>query len=244
MTTTPSPSDQPGPPERLVREWIACGLVTASAQFVPIPLLDDAIAGRASRIAIARTLRHHSRSYDVDDVEPLFAGADGWLPGVAKYVTAIPGKLLMFPLRKYKVVIGAARGVPDDVAKVVALGHVTDVRLAAGGLSGTTAKERRQEAQRLRKAFDKAYDQLDWAVWRVAVGESLAGVAGLPTAAARYTRTLLTRRPADDETAPPEQGEELTAAVDDVRGVLRRPEIARLVADLDARIAALDPYPR
>ncbi|MFN8073935.1 MAG: hypothetical protein U0Q15_00780 [Kineosporiaceae bacterium] len=224
-------------PERLVREWIACGLVAAAARFVPVPLLDDAVAGRATRIAIARTLRHHGRDYSVDDVEPLAAGPDGWLPGVARYVRAVPGKLLLFPLRKYQRVITAARGVPDDVTTVLLLAHVTHVRLAEGGLNGATAQERRQEANELRKAFDRVHDEMDWAVLRTTGGETLSGLKGLPQAALRFGRSLLSRAPEQDDAAPPEADAQVDEAVTRVRGLLQRPEVAALLAEFDARMA-------
>lgn len=232
------PSEVTPAPERLVREWIACGLVAAAARFVPVPLLDDAVAGRATRVAIARTLRHHGRTWSVDDVEPLVSGTSGWLPGVARYVKAIPGKLLLFPVRKYKLLLTAARGVPDDVATVVLLAHVTHVRLASGGLSGATAQERQREAAELRRAFDRVHDEMDWAVLRTAASEALGGLAGLPSALARFSRRLLTRDPSDDASAPPAADAEVDEAVTRVRGLLRRPDVAAVLAEFDRRMAA------
>ena len=63
-------------PRALVRDWALCGIANAAARFVPVPLLDDVVRGRATRLAVTRTLKAHGRE-PVDALEPLWDGADG-----------------------------------------------------------------------------------------------------------------------------------------------------------------------
>ncbi len=77
----------PEPPGVLVGEWTACALVRAVTRFLPVPVLDDAVAERASRVAVSLTLRSQGRTYPVDAVEPLYADGSG--RGVGRHLRGL-----------------------------------------------------------------------------------------------------------------------------------------------------------
>lgn len=222
--------DEPSP--ALVRQWAACALVAAVSRFVPIPLLDDAVAARATRLAVSRTLRAHGRDYPVSTVEPLFAGEDG---GVGRYVASIPRRVLLFPVRKYVKIAGAVTGVPNDISRVLLLGRATHRRLALGELSGTDSEQTRREATELRTAFDTVLDEMDFTILRGAVSDGLGQVKDLTGAVADYARDRFSR---DDDEAAAEPEGAVAEGTDQVEAALRRPEVVRLMAEFDRRLDA------
>jgi hypothetical protein len=233
----PQPPVAPVDPEATgapVRDWIVCALVAAAARFVPVPVLDDAVADRATVEAVRRTLRAHGRTYPVDRVSPLYQG-QGWASGLLRSVARLPFRLALYPFRKIVRVVGAVRGVPADVTRVLALAHTTDRVLARGGLSSDDPQVLRQEAREVRAAFDAVLREMDLRLLRGVLGDALTGVRGLSEAVIAYGRDRFDRdRRAGSLEAPGPMAE----AVARVQEALRRPEVRRQVAEFDARLDA------
>lgn len=220
------------PPQRLLREWIACALVAALARFVPLPLVDDVIQSQATRLAVTRTVRAAGHRYPVSEIEPILGGRSlGEMVRAA--AVALPLKVVLYPVRKIRRVIGAVHGVPSDLATVLLLAWTVHRRLAAGALSHPDARVRRDEAAALRRAFDAVQRETDLRVITSALRDALGNARTLTTTVGEYGRRLLTRR---DGEAPPEPSPDMARDIDRIEAVLRAPEIRRVVADFDARV--------
>lgn len=234
--TDPTAADRPSvpsveePPSRLVRQWTACALVRAATRFLPVPLLDDAVAQRATRVAVSRTLRAHGRTYPATAVEPLYAAGRG---GVLGAVASLPRKVLLFPVRKYTKVAGAVTGVPTDVSRVLLLGRATHRRLALGALSGH-GEELEREAAEVREAFDAVVDEMDLRLLRGAVGDGLGQVKDLTGAVVDYARDRFGRAEDDDDVPEPEGA--VAEGTERVEQALREPAVVRLLAEFDRRM--------
>ena len=230
-TSTPQTPESVGEPSsRLVRQWAACALVAAVARFVPVPLLDDAVATRATRLAVSRTLRAHGRKYPVTAVKPLWAAEGG---GIGRFLASVPRRVLLFPVRKYTKIAGAVTGVPNDISRVLLLGRATHRRLALGELSGTDAAGTRREAEQVREAFDAILDEMDLTILRGAISDGIGQVKDLTGAVVDFARDRFTR---DDDEAAAEPEGTVAEGAEEVEGALRRPEVVRLMAEFDRRL--------
>ncbi|MGJ7439973.1 hypothetical protein [Aquipuribacter sp. MA13-13] len=235
-TSTAGPTvDEPS--SALVREWTACALVRAATRFLPVPILDDAVALRATRVAVSRTLRAHGRTYPVSAVEPLWTDRRG---GLLRRVTAVPRKVLLFPVRKWTRLAGAVTGVPNDISRVLLVGRATHRRLALGELSSPDHRVLTAESGRVREAFETVVDEMDLHLLRGAVSDALDGVKDLSGAVAEYARERFgpegTERDADSGSTDTPEPAPVTAGADQVEEVLARPEVVRLLAEFDRRM--------
>lgn len=239
------PADTPtGPPvaepsAALVREWTACALVRAATRFLPVPVLDDAVAERATRVAVSRTLRAHGRSYAPTAVAPLYADRRR---GLFRRLASIPRRILLFPVRKFTRIAGAVTGVPTDISRVLLLGRATHRRLALGELQGPASPALTDEARRVRTAFEAVVDEMDLRLLRGAVSDALSGVKDLSGAVVDYARQ---RFGSDDATAdgassdpssPAQAPEPVAEGTEQVEQVLHRPEVVQLLAEFDRRM--------
>ena len=216
----------------LVAQWAACGIAAAAARFVPVPMLDDVVRERAAQIAVSRTLRAHGRTWSSDQVEPLWAGAEDG--GFGRRVKDVSLKILLFPVRKYRAVFGAVRGVPTDVMRVVLLARTVDRRLDRGDLPADgDAAALAAQATDIRRAVDKAMDGMDLRMLTAALADGLSQGRGLSTAAVRYARRWFTKPGAEADLQP---GGEVGAGAQRVTEVLRRPEIAQLLDRFDDKV--------
>jgi hypothetical protein len=229
-------SDRPGPPAQLVREWALCGIAMAAARFLPVPLLDDAVRERATRLAVLRTLRVQGRAYPSDAVEPLYAGVDG-RSGVWQAARRLPSRVLLFPVRKYVALFGSVRGVPADVTAVLLLGRSVYRALAAGRMQDGHRHRQglRAEAEQVRRAYDSAIGGMDLRLATGVVRDALAQGQPMTRAAVDLGRRFLRHEPVPDELHP---GDPVVDGAIRVQQALRRPELRRLIADFDARFDA------
>ncbi len=216
---------------RLVSQWAVCGIADGAARFLPVPLLDDVVRRRAAQLAVVRTLRVHGRRYPADLVEALWEEPEGSRTGLRGRLGAVPGRLLLFPVRKYTALFGAVRGVPNDVARVVLLAHAVDRLLERGELS--SPERLPDEARALRQAVDEALDGMDLQLFIAALADGLSNSRGLTTAAVAFVRQRLS-------TPDPDTGVVAYGALADgaarVTEVLRRPEISSLLERFDAQV--------
>jgi hypothetical protein len=222
---------QPAP--LLVTQWAVCGIAAAAARFVPVPMLDDVVRERAVQVAVLRTLRAHDRDYSSDLLEPLWDDGAGHGSGIGRRIRALGMRVLLFPVRKYAAIFGAVRGVPTDVMRVVLLARTVDRRLARGKLADTDPTRLAEQARTIRTAVDRALDGMDLRLLTAALADGLSQGKGLTSAAVVYARRSFTKPDSVPDTDP-------AGAVGEgawrVTEVLRRPEIARLLAEFDAQV--------
>jgi hypothetical protein len=205
--------------------------VAASARFVPIPILDDAIADQAVREAVRRTLRAHGRTYPLDAVSPLYEGQH-WAVAAAMGLVKLPLKILLFPARKVMRILGAVHGVPTDITRVLALAHATDRVLAQGRLDGDDHEALRREARHVRRAFDAVLGSMDLRLIQGAIADTLSGVRGLSDAVIAYARDRFDR---DRRSGHLDPGGPISEGVTRMQEALRRPEVRRQIAEFDER---------
>ena len=223
-------------PRSLVRDWALCGIAAAAARFVPVPLLDDLVRDRATRLAVTRTLKVHGRE-PVGALEPLWEGAQqgGVVREAMRNVAKVPLKIAAFPVRKYVAIFGAVRGVPTDVMTVLLLGRAVHHALAAGRLAGPDGAALRGEAERIRRAYEEVLDGMDLRLLAGALTDVLSQGKELSGAAVGFARRRFGGREEDDAAAPDgavRQGAER------VEEVLRRPDVVRLLEEFDRRMDA------
>jgi hypothetical protein len=215
----------------LVTQWAVCGIAAAAARFVPVPLLDDVVRERALQVAVSRTLHAHGRDYSSDLLEPLWGEHDEGGSKLRRRLKSAGLKVLFFPVRKYRAVFGAVRGVPNDVMRVVLLARALDRRLDAGGL---TDRDRvPAESRELRRAVEAAVHGMDLKLLTAALSDGLSQGRGLTTAAVAFARSRFSKPDVDrdlDPSAPVAEGAERVAAA------LRRPEVQQLLDRFDSRV--------
>jgi hypothetical protein len=252
LTKAEQPATGSEPGRQLIGEWAVCAIASAAARFIPVPLLDDAVKFRAIRIAVLRTLRANGRTYPADSVEPLYAGVDAASAGMARrairYLRTVPRRVALFPVRKYVALFGSVRGVPTDVMTVLLLARTVHRCLAEGRLAGADQERLRAEAVQIRGAFDTALDGMDLKLLTGALSDGLSQGRGLTAAAVAYARKTFGSSPddghpdghadkhadgqAESQLAP---GGAVGEGAERVQEVLRRPEIARLISEFDAK---------
>jgi hypothetical protein len=227
------------PSSRLRVEWAACAIAAAAARFIPVPLLDDAVKGRATQFAVVHTLRAEGRTYPADAVAPLYEGVDSFMGGAWKYARSIPRRVVLFPVRKYVALFGAVKGVPTDVMIVLLLARTTHRVAERGGLSGDDVSSVQQEALRLRKAFDRTVDEMDLRLFAGALRDALSGSRGLARSAVGYARDTFGREEAPDDADPGrdlDPGGEVGQGARRVDQVLDRPDVAQQLEEFDRRL--------
>ena len=215
----------------LQTSWAVCGIAAAAARFVPVPLLDDVVRRRAAQIAVVRTLRARGRDDPADAVSALWDEPEGARRGLRGKLRSVPGRLLLFPVRKYTAVFGAVRGVPNDVARVVLLARAVDRRLEQGGLPESAGLQ--AEAEALRRAVDEAIDDMDLQLLTAPLADGLSKSRGLTSAAVAFARRRLTK---DEPDAGLDPDGPLTEGAERVTEVLRRPEVSRLLERFDTQV--------
>jgi hypothetical protein len=147
----------------------------AATRFVPIPVVDEWIASFSRRQLVKRILRRHDRTFAVRDLRPLTDDGSLW---------TLPWRLLRgFVLAPLKALVRSlvpvllARDVAMSVGRTLALAHTLDRQLAFGLLRNDDSRaQRRDDARRLRKAFDAAWANIDQRLLKQAlnnVGETI-----------------------------------------------------------------------
>lgn len=224
---------------RLRVEWAACAIAAAASRFIPVPLLDDAVKGRATQVAVVRTLRAEGRTYPAAAVAPLYEGVESFRGGAMKYARSIPRRLVLFPVRKYVALFGAVKGVPTDVMVVLLLARTTQRAAARGDLAGDDVSSVQEEAVRIRKAFDRTVDEMDLRLFAGALRDALSGSRGLARSAVLYARNTFGRDDARTEAETGrglDPGGEVGQSAARVDQVLDRPDVVKQLEEFDRRL--------
>jgi hypothetical protein len=232
-------------PTGLQREWVACAIAAAASRFIPVPLLDDLVKDRATRIAISRTWQAHGRQ-PADPVIRLLAGEDpGRVAGWVRTASKLPLAVVLYPWRKVTRIVTSVHGVTSDLVSVLLLARSVDRCLTAGWFTSSDPETLRQDARLVRGAHEQAVAGVDLRLLQHAIGAGLRSVTDLRGEAPRYARRVFGRergRPGqlpDRAPLPPAQTEAgVQTAVREVEAVLARPEVTGLLSTLDRRFDA------
>ncbi|TWU20025.1 hypothetical protein [Allorhodopirellula heiligendammensis] len=216
----------------LVHQWIVAGIVSASARFIPIPFVDDAVRSQCRRFVVSRTLSSHQPAIPIDRLKPYYSDGEGCLQGCLGMALKAPIKLLLFPIRKIASVLTSIHSVPIEVLRLVLLGRTLDRYLSAGRLSGDPL----QSAQ-MRRAFEGAFARMDFRVVRAGMADALSSVRGWKTAATGLAKKLAGRRSVESEEleSPPE----VEQGAQEIQVFLDRPDTLALFAEFDRRFDEL-----
>ncbi len=273
MDATPGagPGPDPGPePEfgaSLVSRWAVCAIAAAASRFVPVPLLDDAVKSRSTRIAVLVTVRDAGRRYPAESVSPLWDGVEGFADGLRRFARQVPRKIVLYPVRKYVELFGSVRGVPQDVMQVMLLARTVHRCLERGllaepGGSGATGggpgsgwsgragrradkQSLQAESERIRRAFDTAVDGMDLTLISGALADGLSQGKGLTTSAVGYARKLFGSGAGPDEPAEtgqvsvPRPDADVEQGAEEIERVWGSPKVTRLLHEFDARFDAI-----
>jgi uncharacterized protein (DUF697 family) len=223
---------------------VVCALLGAAARFVPLPFLDDILRERIRQYLVSRLIRQSGRSYGSARVEPLWRDAGGCASGCLALAWKIPLKLILFPIRKIIAIVTAVHGFARDVTDSLLFGRALERALGRGLLAdGAAAPALIAESTAVRLAYDQAVQGVDKALVSGAVAQALSGIRGLPRAALRAARSLArSEQPADPEAPATAADRELVEqGAGAVERALERPDVARALADFDARFDALLP---
>ena len=190
------------------------GVIVGLLEMLPVPFVDDFLQERALRHLVEKLLADHGRTFDPAEAEPLWAGEDSGI--FAKAGGFVKG-LVMKPVKKlFRTVtlVFAVRRAALDGAEALLLGHTVDRLLGRGWLADAhDAARRREEAESIRVAVDRAWDNAD--------------VQGLKA----LVRSALKRFGAEDKQAAKRQLE-ADLETGEARGMF-----ARFDAAVDARLA-------
>lgn len=142
--------------------WFAAGTVSALARFIPLPLMEDIVDGRAKRYAVGKTLEFYDRTFDEEEIAILVDGGTTAFSRVARKIVRIPYKILLFPVRKLTKLATAATGVPKDFAHTFLLARALDRYLMDGRLDDkSNRRDSNETARSIRRAFDLAFANID-----------------------------------------------------------------------------------
>jgi hypothetical protein len=233
----------PSPARHLV---VICALLSAAARFVPLPFVDDLLRERIRQYLVSRLLRQGGRGFGSARVAPLWRDQGGCASGCLTLLWKIPLKLLLFPIRKILAVVTALRGFSRDLSDSLLFGRALERALARGLMAdGSPEPLLLAESNAVRRAFEQASVGVDKAMLAGALGDALRGIRGLRTAALRAARSLArSQDPADPEaSAQPSDREVVEQGASAVEQTLTRPDVARVLADFDARFDAALPRP-
>ena len=220
---------------------VVCALLSSAARFVPVPFLDDILRERIRQYLVSRLLRGSGRSFGSARVGALWKDAGGCASGCLALAWKIPLKLILFPIRKIIAIVSAVQGFARDVTESLLFGRALDRALARGLLpEGASDAELASQSVLVKSAFDRAVQGADTALVGGALAEALRGVKGLPKAALRTARSLVrSEAPADPEAAASAEDRQVVEqGAGAVEAALERADVARALADFDARFDA------
>jgi hypothetical protein len=218
---------------------VVCALLGAAARFVPVPFVDDVLRERIRQYLVSRLLKQTGRTFGSARVGPLWKDDGGCASGCLTLLWKVPLAIVLFPIRKIVAIVTAVRGFARDVTQSLLFGRALDRALARGMLAeGAPEPTLLAESGVVRRAFDQAVHGVDTRIVSGALADALRGIRGLPRAALRTARALVK----SGQSAAPEDDEVVEQGAGAVEKALERPDVARVLADFDARFdAALGP---
>ncbi|HEV7280771.1 MAG TPA: hypothetical protein VGN57_11265 [Pirellulaceae bacterium] len=224
------------PSSWLQHQWIVAGVISASAIFVPVPLVDDYLQTKCRRFAVRKTLQAHGREAEIDRFEPYYGGAGGFFAGIGSAALRLPLKLALFPIRKPLRVIRSVRDVPLEIIRMALLGRELDRSLAGRKTGSNGASSPSIDAATiadLRRAFDLAFSRMDFRVLRAATKDAfVASTRMLAAVVAARRRTSSEEGELLNEL---QRDPAVEAETRKVEAQMARPEILSLFREFDAR---------
>jgi len=225
-------------------------MAAAASRFVTVPLADDLIKTRATRTAVARTWAAHGRTACPSAIGVLAEDSTTFWGGIARSVAWLPLQLAFYPIRKIVRMVSAVRGVSTDLVGVVLLARSVDRMLAAGWFSGDDVPDLDEQARAVRRAHDQVIATADLRVLNGAISAVLHQVGGLRPQIGEFARRAFGSADAPAPIAAPvptAEEDQVEQGARQVAAVLDRPEVTRILLDLDRRfdaaLAAAGPPP-
>lgn len=219
----------------LTHQWVVAGAISASAIFVPVPLVDDYLQSKCRRFAVQKTLQANGMQSVLDQFQPYFEGSGGLFSGLGSMALRAPLKLALFPIRKPLRIVRSVRDVPLEIVRTVLLGRTLDRFLRArraGAPGGTAPAPDEALIADLRRAFDRSFARMDFRMLRAATKDAFMASTRLLSA------VIAARR------KPAAEGEILNDLQNDpaveaeakkVEAQISRPEMLSLFREFDAR---------
>ena len=212
----------------LLHHWIVAGIVSASARFIPIPFVDDAVRDQCRRYIVSRTLAAHETELTTEDLKPFYDSGSGCLAGCMGTLLKAPLKLLLFPIRKSIAIVTSVRGVPMEVTRTVLMGRTLDRYLSERNIIATP-----EDTAMMRAAFEASFKRMDFRMVRAAIGDALSGFSGWKNGAVESAKAVA--GPKDAEQDGLDATEDVEAGASKVEEVMQRPDTLRLFAEFDQR---------
>lgn len=219
----------------LLQQWIVAGIVSASATFLPVPLVDDYLQAKCRRFAVQKTLQAHGLRADADRFESYFDGSGGFFSSLGSMALKAPLKLALFPIRKPLRIIRSVRDVPLEIIRTVLIGRTLDRFLSARRSQTQSANTPVLDAALiadLRRAFDKAFARMDFHVVRAATKDAFMASTRLLSAVVAARK----RAPEESELLNDLQKDPaVEAEAEKVKAQMTKPEMLSLFREFDAR---------
>ena len=220
------------------------GIAAAAARFVPVPFVDDMIRTRSTQFAVARTLAAHDYDYSSKDLAPLFDGdSGGFLSGMLRKVVRAPFKLLFYPVRKLIRIFGSVRGVPLDLMRTILTARTLDrcIRRGMFDPAKTDAQTRTEQAQKVRLAFEEAFEGIDWITVRAVMSDTMIQVKHWGGVTTDLARQAFGRDDQDPDRLTADDladNDDVKQGAAKVEAMLAKPETLQLIGDFDQRVDA------
>ncbi|MEM8875794.1 MAG: hypothetical protein AAGD32_16225 [Planctomycetota bacterium] len=200
-------------------------LLSGLCQFIPVPFADDFADGQVRRQMVESLLRGRGRSFDMQQVKPLWAGRD---TGIIRQAGGLAKALVLTPIKKVLRTVffwlGIRRAILE-ATEALALGHTIDRLLAAGWFPDDADPDQlRSAADRVVRAVEDSSSGSDWRGLKLLVRET----------ARRFKNAKLPFR--RSETLSDEERQTLDAASEDLRARLETDEAQSVLARFDAEV--------
>lgn len=224
------------PTHVLVRTAVLAGLT----RLVPVPFLDDFLLRRARKHQVDSLLELHERSFPKGEVAALSSDSGSCLCGIVGFVVMLPITLLLKLLKiVFRTVffVLAIRSAALVVASTYMLGRTVHQELRGGSFAdGAQPPERVKEAQRVREAFEVAFEGSDWRLLVHAIGGAWSGARSVLRRGGSVAQAGL-EEDHEGELSGEDQAqvEALTAKVEEA---LQDEKVVGYLADFDRRFQA------
>lgn len=137
-------------------------LLSGLAQFIPLPFADDLADQQVRKRMLSVLLRRRGRSFDVEEIRPLYTGLSG---GLVRKAGSVTKSLLLKPVKKlFRTVFFflTFRRALLEATGALLLGHTLDRLLAGGWLAADLPRDRRKaQAEQIVGAIDAAWASAD-----------------------------------------------------------------------------------
>ena len=227
-------------PDKLEHQWVLAGIASASARFIPLPLVDDIVRERSRQFAVARTLASLESPLRSREFSPLYGGGGGgWIRRGFRKLAKLPLKLILFPVRKLVRLFGSIRGVPLDLMQTILIGRTVYRLIESGRITHRVDHpERTRLIESAAEAFTESFAGIDWRAVKTLMRDTMLQVEHWGKATTHAATEVFNRDPEDAEQLDADELERqqtVASGAEQVETMLSRPETLRLIDNFDRR---------